>query len=253
MRAPDKVQSLRVLRSRNIPIETIIDVGVLTNTWELTTVFPDKHHLLFEPVGEHINAIHAHYKGIKYTLVEAAVSDKEGDVTLKIESVGGAPNITHSQIISGPVDSDNKRVVPAVTLDGYLSCHRQNPPYLLKLDVDGFELQIIHGALETLKNTSVVIVEVGKHSLAERISVLEAHGFEIFDLVEPCYYDQSFWQCDAVMLKRSLHSQYFTEHSNNNFSSTKYECFHLRRHQHWRDAVLKTLFNRHSRSYKASS
>jgi len=229
MRAPDKVQSLMVLKSRNIPIETIIDVGVKKSTPELITVFPDKHHLLFEPIQEYMKAIHANYKHIKYTLVEAAVSDKDGDVTMKVESVGGTQEITHSHIVSGPDQSTNKRVVRAVTLDGYLSRHWQVPPYLLKLDVDGFELQIMQGAVETLKNTSVVIVEAPKHSLVKRISFLEAHGFEIFDLVEPCYYDHSFWQCDAVMLKRSLHPQYFTKLTNVDFSFARYECFHLPR------------------------
>jgi hypothetical protein len=59
MRAPDKLQSLMVLKSRNIPIETIIDVGVKTSTPELIALFPNKHHLLFEPVQEHKKDIHA--------------------------------------------------------------------------------------------------------------------------------------------------------------------------------------------------
>jgi len=77
-----------VLISRNIPIETIIDVGVNTSTPELVTVFPDKHHLLFEPLQENRSGIVASYKNIKHTLVEAAVADKEGDVTLKISTSG---------------------------------------------------------------------------------------------------------------------------------------------------------------------
>ena len=88
MRAPDKLQSLK---SRNIPIETIIDVSVKTSTPELIAVFPDKHHLLFEPVQEHKTGIHANYKDVQYTLVEAAVSDSEGNVALEVESIGGAP------------------------------------------------------------------------------------------------------------------------------------------------------------------
>jgi hypothetical protein len=129
-------------------------------------------------------------------------------------------------MVSDPVDSIDKRVVPMVTLDGYLLRHPQKPPYLVKLDVDGFELQIMQGAVETLKNTSVVIVETTKSDLTERISFLEARGFEIFDLVEPCYYDHSFWQCDAVLLKKPLHLQYFDKLSDN-FSPAKYEEFRL--------------------------
>jgi FkbM family methyltransferase len=227
MRVPDKIQSLMVLRRRHVPIETIIDVGAQLCTPELTFVFPDKPHLLFEPVREYIEHIRVNYNKINYTLVEAAVSDKEGEVTLQIRAIGGSATITHSGMVSGPADSIDKRVVPMVTLDGYLLRHPQKPPYLVKLDVDGCEEQIMRGAEETLKNTSVVIVEGTKGNLTERITFLEARGFEIFDLVEACYYDQSFWQCDAVMLKRSLHAQYFTRLQNDNFWPEKYEAFRL--------------------------
>lgn len=215
---------MTVLRSRNIPIETIIDVGVQACTPELISMFPDKPHLLFEPVQEFVSHIHANYKRVNYKLVEAAVSDKEGEVTLQTAAIGGWATITHSNIVYGPVNSIDKRTVPMVTLDGYLSRHPQKPPHLVKLDVDGFELQVMQGGVETLKNTSVVIVETTKHDLTERIGFLEARGFEIFDLVEPCYYDQAFWQCDAVLLKRSLHEQYFSK-LHDNFSPAKYEMF----------------------------
>jgi FkbM family methyltransferase len=228
MRAPDTIQSMMVLRARKIPIETIIDVGVKTMTPELIAVFPDKPHLLFEPVQEFIVHIHANYKRVNYTLVEAAVSDKEGEVTLQTRSIDGGATITHSGMVSGPVNSIDKRVVPMVTLDGYLLRHPQKPPYLVKLDVDGFELQIMQGAVETLKSASVVIVETPKHEFTARISFLEARGFELFDLVELCYYDQSFWQCDAVLLKKPFHLQYFDGMSDN-FSPAKYEEFRLSR------------------------
>jgi FkbM family methyltransferase len=225
MRAPDKTQSLKVLRSRNVPIETIIDVGVHASTAELIGTFADKLHLLFEPVREFVSDIHANYKNLNYTLVEAAVSDREGEVTLQTGSHGSSAMINYSNMVSGPADSIDKRTVPMVTLDGHLSRHPQKPPYLVKLDVDGFELQVMQGAVETLKNTSVVVVETTKRDLTERISFLEARGFEIFDLVEPCYYDQAFWQCDAVLLKRSLLAEYFS--NPDDFSPAKYEMFHL--------------------------
>jgi FkbM family methyltransferase len=239
MRAPDKIQSIKVLRSRNIPIETIIDVGVQCGTSELVTAFPDKPHLLFEPVREYTAQIHNNYKNINYTLVEAAVSDKEGDATLQTVTTDGGGTITHSGIIiSGPVDYNlvDKRVVPTVTLDRYLLRHPQKPPYLVKLDVDGFELQIMQGAIDTLQKTSVVIVETMKYDLTERISFLEAHGFEIFDLVDLCYYDQRLWQCDAVLLKKPLGIQYFSIPQE--FSPAKWEAFHLAPDETWFRALI---------------
>src|SRR5262245_49796307 len=149
------MQSLQELRRRDIPIETIIDVGVLTQTPELVSVFPDRKHLLFEAVAEFGDSIRKNYCGIDYTLVTAAVADREGEATLRTRSIIPGMDISHSGIVQDPVGKSDTRSVPMVTLDGYLSRNPQRKPYLLKLDVDGFELQIMQGASQTLKDTSV--------------------------------------------------------------------------------------------------
>ena len=50
-RGPFKRQSLKVLVERQIPISTIIDIGVLSGTPELKEAFPKTRHVLFEPVS----------------------------------------------------------------------------------------------------------------------------------------------------------------------------------------------------------
>lgn len=224
MRAPDKRQALQELRARNIPMETIIDVGVREATPDLIALFPDKKHILFEPVEEFSAKIRMNYRNIDYTLVTAPVSDNEGEVTLQVRSMLEGTAITHSTIVASQADSKDKRTMKAVTLDGYLSRNPQRSPYLLKIDVDGFEMQIMKGGLETLRNSSVVIIEAPRKQLTTRVVHLEALGFEIFDLVEPCYYDKCFWQCDAIMIKRDLQLVHFGQLTKD-FSMSKYEMF----------------------------
>ena len=52
MRHPTKVDSLAKLKLMNVPIGSILDVGVKTATYELLHAFPDKHHVLMEPIVE---------------------------------------------------------------------------------------------------------------------------------------------------------------------------------------------------------
>ena len=70
-----------------------------------------------------------------------------------------------------------------VSLDDYL---RQNPgpepPYFLKVDIDGHEMKVLHGAAETLKQTSVVMIEAQGGALVERVGYLIDVGFRLFDL-----------------------------------------------------------------------
>jgi len=50
-RSPDKYQTLCILRDRGVPVSTVIDVGICHGTPKLMQVWPDKRHVLFEPVA----------------------------------------------------------------------------------------------------------------------------------------------------------------------------------------------------------
>jgi FkbM family methyltransferase len=184
-------------------------------------VFPDRKHLLFEPVTEFADHIRRQYSKIEHTLVLAAVADSEGEVTLQTRSVFPGQAITHSDIVRGPVSGGDTRSVPAVTLDGYLSRNPAKAPFLVKIDVDGAELAVMRGAVETLKQASVIVVETTRHALAQRVAALEGLGFVLFDLADLCYYDRAFSQCDAVMLRRDLIEALFAN-PKRNFDPKKY-------------------------------
>jgi FkbM family methyltransferase len=224
MRWPDKTHALLVLRDRGFPIQTIIDVGVQHHTRELIRVFPDRKHVLFEPVVEYRDSIARAYAKIDHVLVQAAVGDRPGQVTLQVRTIGERQKCSYSTVVAGPADARDKRVVTMVTLDGFLSRYPQKTPYLLKIDVDGLEMSILRGAPATLRCASAVIIEVPKANLTERISYLEAAGFEIFDLVENCYYDTAFSQCDAIMIKKEMTKEFFSDPTVQ-FDERKYAIF----------------------------
>jgi hypothetical protein len=55
------LESLRLLRSVELPIDTILDVGVQHATPSLIEVFPGKRHILFEPIDDYFYQVTRNY------------------------------------------------------------------------------------------------------------------------------------------------------------------------------------------------
>jgi FkbM family methyltransferase len=229
MRGPLKDQALRVLINRGIRIGTVLDVGVLNGTPELKAHFPGAMHLLFEPVTEFIPAIQRNYKGIRHEIVNVAVSDATGETVLALEKVVDVPGqeFSHSHIVSKASEGSSHRTVPMTTLDHFLEGRDLPEPYLLKIDIDGHELAAIAGATQTLKKCAAVMVEAQVAELSQRISAVADQGFVLFDLAEPCYYDNALWQCDAILLREDLHRRFFAQ-IEPDFDASKYSIFQVR-------------------------
>lgn len=208
MTALNKTSSLKALIDRGIKVGTILDVGVHIGTPELINLFPHNKHVLFEPVKEFVTNIQATYSALDFELHNVAISDTDGDVGLALSAPAGGASPTHSAVTPDP-PGEPGRTVARRRLDTLTAAHNWLPPYFLKIDVDGHEMAVLNGAAETLSLTSIVMIEVQKYELAKRIGYLNEAGFELYDLVEPCYYDESFWQCDAILIKKETQRSYF--------------------------------------------
>ena len=205
-----KISSLTALIDRGIEIHTILDVGVQYGTPELISVFHNKKHILFEPVSEFRENFCANYEALDYELHSVAISDTDGDVNLCLSAPAGGASPTHSAV-RPELQRGSGRTVARRRLDRLFANNSWSPPYFLKIDVDGHEMAVLRGAAEVLLHTSILMIEVQKTELAKRIAFLNDAGFELFDLVERCYYDNSFWQCDAIMIKTELQRLYFRQ------------------------------------------
>lgn len=225
-RSPLKTETFNILRERGVPVGTIIDVGILNGTPELISTWPDKKHILFEPVEEFSQIIQTAYSNVDHELHHSAVSDSSGSVGLELRSVIQGMPISHSGMTEYGTGVDDRivRQVPMIALDDFLRDKEYAEPFLLKIDIDGHELKVLRGAQKTLAKCSIVIVECPKIQLVERISAVQTAGFILFDLCEPCYYDKAFWQCDGVFLRSDLHKKYFSQLTSN-VDKEKYETF----------------------------
>lgn len=205
MRRPLKVDSFRKLRALGVPIESVVDVGILTGTGELMTVFKDKKQYLIEPIVEFNETIRTNYDkgGVTYELINVAVSDADGTMNMETSTVIPGRPISHARL-TDKTSGATIRKVPVRRLDTLLPEHAVPRPFLLKIDVDGAELQILEGARGILADANVVVIEANIRNFIERATALKALGFELFDIVDPCYYDDRLRQFDLVFLNSAM-------------------------------------------------
>lgn len=205
-RHPLKTHSFKALKEMGVPVETVIDVGILSSTWELIAAYGDKPHLLIEPIVEFEDRIRKIYDGkkINYELIKVAASDEDGEALMKTKSVREGIEITHAQMADTPDGSAEYRTVPMRKLNTLVAERSLEKPFFLKIDVDGAELKILEGASEILPHCSVVCIETGTTNLFQRADVIRRHGFQLFDLVDICYYNDRLVQVDAIFVNTRI-------------------------------------------------
>jgi len=198
-RHPIKKHCFEKIKELGIPINAILDVGVLTGTPELMAAFPDKPHLLFEPIAEWYPKIKQAYtaKNLTFELFEMAISNKDGSINLETATVRKELAVTHARITSSEAGS-NLRSVVTRRLDTLLPELPYSAPYLLKLDVDGAELDILEGAKGILYQCNIIVIEANIKNLPLRVEAVSKAGFTLFDIVDFCYYDGRLRQVDLV-------------------------------------------------------
>jgi hypothetical protein len=97
------------------------------------------------------------------------------------------------------------------TLDSLIDSAALQAPLLLKLDVQGFELEVLKGGRRTLKLSEVVIMEVsllpyndGAPSFADVVGFMNEEGFVAFDFCGQFRResDHALFQTDVVFVRR---------------------------------------------------
>jgi len=210
-RFPSKANSLaHINQFTGADIKTVIDVGILYSTPELMKAFPDQKHVLVEPVQAFNETIHENYAGMDFELLNIAMSNSKGKLNLELRN--HLPDSTHGKkigvtasnlVFDGNLKPEANYVeVDTDTLDNV--CSRYQGPFIVKIDVDGAELAILEGADKCLGGVYWIVIEAWLSRIGEITRILNAKGFNLWDIVDLAYMRGQLSQVDLVFVNRSL-------------------------------------------------
>lgn len=113
------------------------------------------------------------------------------------------------QETEGPQIDDRAIHVQTVRLDDLVEQQKLTGPFLLKIDVQGAELQVLSGATNILRQAEYILVETSLFKffkdgplLQEVIGYLQQHNFVVYDILNPQYrpLDNALGQVDLVFV-----------------------------------------------------
>jgi len=202
-------ESYALLRDLGFDPRTVIDVGVAGGTPPLYTTFPNAYFLLVEPLSIFEPQLRTILEGYRGSYVLAAAGAHTGRVFFNVHSryLEGSSLFKEAM---GPEADGEEIEVPLVRLDDVVKERALSGPFLIKVDVQGAELEVLEGAPATLNDADAVVLEVslfqfmkGAPEFHDVVAFMKARGLVAFDIIlgwnRPL--DNALGQVDIVFVK----------------------------------------------------
>lgn len=172
------------IRRIGINPDQIFDIGAARGEWtkELLHVFPHAQYLMFDPLKENeipLKNINNSFPNVAFHC--CALGEKNGEIEFNVHADQSSKFTSEW--------GGEKRIIPLRTLDSFLIESKEMKTNIMKIDVQGAELDVLSGASKILETCKVVQVEVsfrkvynGAPLAHEIINFFSEKGFRIFDI-----------------------------------------------------------------------
>ena len=190
--------------------DLIIDVGAADGTPPLQTAFPKSQFFWIEPLKEFEPALRSLQQKLQGDYSITAVGSSEGSFVLNVHKDLHGSTLLNE--IDGKDADGTQRQIPVTTLNKLSTIHNWKTfrKILLKVDVQGFELEVLEGSKEILSNIDVIMLEVSFFRFLKNapdfydiIAYMKDIGFVVYDIVgginRPL--DYALGQKDLVFVK----------------------------------------------------
>ena len=203
---PDTWNSLIQLKDKHsFNPKVIFDIGAYKGDWTkmCLKIFPKSKFYLFEPQDYLSNFLNS-FKNKNIVYENILFGDKD-DKEVKFYQFRTSSSVLK---FGENIPSIKKRTT---SLDNYIKENKIETIDVLKVDVQGYELNVLKGAISSLRIIEILIIEVSFLEIYEKsplaiqiIEFLDKNNFQIFDIVDFKYrpLDDNLFQVDMFFINK---------------------------------------------------
>ena len=161
------------VKIRKIENVTALDVGGNLGNWsaDLFAIIPSANIIAFEPSREAFEHLQRRFANSQtFRCVNLALGNENTTAILFADkSASGLGSLTKRRVEHFGIDFSYQENIQVSTLDSWLQNERvNNVPNVLKMDVEGHEMDVLKGATNTLKNIEIIQFEFGGSNIDTR-------------------------------------------------------------------------------------
>lgn len=206
---PSQKSSLTRLKELGFEPKNILDIGAYEGNWalEISEIFPDAHILMIEGQNLKEEKLLKVTKSLKsadvlIALLGSEVKKVNFNIYETASSVLTENNVTNAKIEKLQLD----------LLDDVLKNRTTSSFDFIKIDTQGYELEILKGGLKTLGRAEAVLLEVSLLNIyndaplvAQIIDFMSKNEYVLYDICTLMRrpYDKALFQSDFLFLKKN--------------------------------------------------
>ncbi|MDB5809263.1 MAG: methyltransferase FkbM family [Betaproteobacteria bacterium] len=184
--APDMRRGLSAMAARGFTPRTIVDVGAFEAGWSRMArqIWPDARLFMIEPNNAKTKLLRKAATELNATLMSELLGAEDGQEVPFYVMESGSSILAERSGVQRSVEARCLRTLDALLPD-------IAAPGLLKIDAQGYELQILRGASRILPEFEAVLLEVaiieineGAPLLHDVVTFMKTQGFVAYDILE---------------------------------------------------------------------
>lgn len=196
------------LAAKGFVPDVVLDVGSAKGYWSLRAAsrWKQARFHMIDPLAESepsLQEICRKHDRFHYLLM--AVGNRTGTATMNV-----TPDFDGSSALDYPgADPSRQRQIPLDTIDNLLVTGKLPAPQLVKIDVQGFEMQVLEGGGKLFETAEVFIIEANLYRFMpdcplvhEIVAYMAARGYRMFDFAGTLRrpYQNDLAQIDVVFV-----------------------------------------------------
>lgn len=208
---------IEIIQSRSIDVRVVLDIGAASGETckKFASSFPNAKVYAFEPLKSTFQKLVDNTAAMSNILASnIGLGAKSGTVSINITGRVTSSSILGTNENEFFTEPEPFRIVSTEeisidTLDRRMQS--EAAVHLIKMDVQGYELEVLKGGVETLKRTSFVLLELQNHQIYQGApqyfeidSFLRENGFELFDVIPSIRVNMQIKEFDAIYINKSL-------------------------------------------------